>query len=146
MNTIPDAESLFGKFPPPPCALLLGTRLIALDRAQRTVRMGFVGRPEFCNPAGYIQGGFLTAMLDDTIGPTALLLSGGTTYTATISMTTHFLAPAKPGPLFGEGRVVRLGRTIGFLEAVLADEAGGVIATATASARLVPVERLPSGG
>lgn len=140
----PSAEYLFGDFPLPPCARLLGTHLIELRAEEQSVRMGFVGRSEFCNPAGHIQGGFLAAMLDDTMGPTALLLSGGTAYTATISMTTHFLAPARPGPLFGEGRIVRLGRTIGFLEAVLTDEAGTPIASATASARLVPVDRLPS--
>lgn len=140
----PPAEHLFGDFPAPPCARLLGTRLIAIDHEARSARLGFVGRLEFCNPAGHIQGGFLTAMLDDTMGPAALLLSGGTAYTATISMTTQFLAPALPGPLFGEARVIRIGRTIGFLEATLTDAAGSLIATATASARIVPVDRLPS--
>jgi acyl-coenzyme A thioesterase PaaI-like protein len=34
----------------------------------------FEARAEFLNPVGTIQGGILTAMLDDTVGPAASFL------------------------------------------------------------------------
>jgi uncharacterized protein (TIGR00369 family) len=108
-------------FPVPssPSAALLGWHLLAHDAAKGWVRIGFEARREFLNPAGFVQGGFLTAMLDDCMGPAAWIMTHGALYTATIDMTVSFLAPAKPGPLIGEGQVVQLGKTIAFLEARL---------------------------
>jgi len=51
----------------PPCSRLLGWRLLDARPEQGWVRIGFDGKPEFCNPAGFIQGGILTAMLDDSM-------------------------------------------------------------------------------
>ena len=55
--------------------------------------IGFDGKPEFCNPAGFIEGGILSAMLDDTMGPALFVMTDGGRYTATITMTVNFLAP-----------------------------------------------------
>jgi len=51
------------------------------------------------------------------------------------------LAPARPGPLFGEGSVVQLGTTIAFLEGKLFDAEGKLLTRATACARLLKSER-----
>jgi uncharacterized protein (TIGR00369 family) len=122
----------------------LGLTLLDHNPVERWARFAFEGRREFLNPAGFIQGGMLAAMLDDTMGPTALLVSGGKLFTVTISMTVSFIRPAKPGRLLAEGRVVSLGKNIAFMEATISDADGTKLATATSSARLVPVEKLPA--
>jgi uncharacterized protein (TIGR00369 family) len=122
---------------PPPSSKLLGWHLLDARPAGGWVRIGFDGKPEFCNPAGFIQGGILSAMLDDTMGPAAFVMTEGRLYTATITMTVNFLAPAKPGPITGEAQVTQLGKTIAFIEGRLSDSHGAVLATATTSARLV---------
>ena len=127
--------------PSSPSAALLGWHLMEHDAARGWVRIGFEARREFLNPAGYVQGGFLTAMLDDCMGPAAWIMTHGALYTATIDMTVSFLAPARPGPLIGEGHVVQLGKTIAFLEARLIDVDAQMVARATASARLIPAKR-----
>ncbi|MBN9005469.1 MAG: PaaI family thioesterase, partial [Rhizobiales bacterium] len=101
------------------------------------VRIGFDGKAAFCNPAGFIQGGILTAMLDDTMGPAVFIKTHGRLYTATIGLTVNFLAPAKVGPITGEARVVHIGKTIAFVEGKLFDARDTILATASASARLV---------
>lgn len=127
--------------PAPPCARLLGWRVLDARPEDGWIRIGFEGRPEFCNPAGSIQGGFLAAMLDDTMGPAVFAHTEGALYTATIEMSVHYLAPAKVGPIFGEGQVVQLGKSVGFVEARLLDKDGTWLAKATASVRLVQTER-----
>jgi uncharacterized protein (TIGR00369 family) len=134
--------SVFDGFTKPPCAQTLGWELLSADERTGEVRVRFEGRPEFCNPGGTLQGGFVAAMLDDTLGPTVLVKSGGTHYCATIDLRVSFLAPAKPGRLFGEGRIAKFGRTIAFLEGRLLDIDGEIVATATASARVVPTASL----
>ena len=66
-------ESIFDKFPTPPVAELLGWKLVDQDAERGWVRIEFDAKPIFRNPAGYIQGGIVAAMLDDTMGPAALV-------------------------------------------------------------------------
>jgi uncharacterized protein (TIGR00369 family) len=127
--------------PTPPCAKLLGWHVVDARPDDGWIRIGFEGRPEFLNPAGFIQGGFLTAMLDDSMGPAVFVMSQGALYTATIDLNVSFLAPARPGPIFGEGQVVQLGKTIGFVEGRLTDAAGVLLARAASTVRLVPVAK-----
>ncbi|XUM19677.1 PaaI family thioesterase [Bradyrhizobium oligotrophicum S58] len=125
------------KLPPPPCARLLGWRLLDANPADGWIRIGFDGKPEFCNPAGVIQGGMLAAMLDDTMGPAVFIRTEGRLYTTTVSMTVNFFASARPGPIIGEARVLQLGKTIAFIEGRLTSADDTLLATASASARLV---------
>jgi uncharacterized protein (TIGR00369 family) len=127
--------------PAPPCAQLLGWHILEAEPERGWIRIGFRGRPEFVNPAGYIQGGFLAAMLDDCMGPAAFIASHGALYTATMDMNVSYLAPAKPGPLVGEGQVVQMGKSVAFLEAKLFDAEGILVARATSTARLVASEK-----
>src|SRR3979490_2052928 len=122
---------------PPPSSKLLGWHLIDARPGDGWVRIGFDGRKDFCNPAGFVQGGILSAMLDDTRGPAVFVMTDGKLYTATITMTVNFLAPAKPGPLVGEATVTQLGKTVAFIEGRLMTEDGKLLATASTSARLV---------
>jgi uncharacterized protein (TIGR00369 family) len=121
----------------PPCSRMLGWRLLDARPEEGWVRIGFDAKPGFCNPAGFIQGGILAAMLDDTMGPAAFIKTEGRLYTATIGMNVNYLAPARVGPLVGEARVVQIGKSIAFIESRLEAEGGTVVATATTTARLV---------
>ena len=132
----------FDNFPMPPCAKLLGWQLLDARPEEGWIRIGFEGKAEFLNPAGFVQGGILSSMLDDTMGPAVLVMSQGRLYTTTISMTVNFLSPARPGPIIGEAKVTQLGKTIAFVEAKLMAEDGTVLATASASERLLEAARV----
>jgi uncharacterized protein (TIGR00369 family) len=121
----------------PPSSKLLGWHLLDARPSEGWIRIGFDGKQEFCNPAGFIQGGILSVMLDDTMGPAVFVMTDGKRYTATITMTVNFLAPARPGSIVGEATVTQLGKTIVFVEGRLMADRGTLLATATASARLV---------
>jgi uncharacterized protein (TIGR00369 family) len=117
--------------------VLLGWQLLDAKPEHGWLRVGFEGKPEFRNPAGFIQGGLLTAMLDDTMGPAVFVMTNGELYTATIDLDVSFLAPARVGPIYGEATVVQLGKTIASIEGRLTDSTGALLAKATTSARLV---------
>ncbi len=136
MQTVLDA------YPRPPCADLLGWQVLDARPADGWIKVGFDGRREFLNPAGFIQVGFLAAMLDDVMGPAMFVHGEGRVFTPTIDMHVSFLAPARPGALTGEGQVVQAGKSIAFLEGKLMDAEGTVVARATASCRLVPTEKM----
>lgn len=133
--------TVLDRFPTPPCAILLGLDIMDANPDEGMVRIAFTARPEFCNATGNVQGGFLTAMLDDCMGPAILIASDALAFPSTIDLHVQFLAPAKPGTLIGTGRVVQLGRTIGFVEAELADVAGTILARGRASVRLTALSK-----
>jgi uncharacterized protein (TIGR00369 family) len=121
----------------PPSAKLLGWHLLDARPSDGWIRIGFDGKPEFCNPAGFVQGGILSAMLDETMGPAVFAMTEGKLYTATISMTVNFLAPARPGPITCEANVTQVGKTVAFVEGKLMAGNGTLLATATTSVRLI---------
>ena len=134
--------SVLDRFPSPPCAVHLGFELLDADRDTGEVRIAFAARPEFCNPAGYVQGGFLTAMLDDCMGPAVMILTDAAVFPTTIDLHVQFLAPARSGAIVGVGRVVKLGKAVGFVEGILTDGDGEPVARANASVRLAPIEKV----
>ena len=125
----------------PPVARLLGWRVLDARPTEGWLKLGFDGKTDFCNPAGFIQGGILTAMLDDTMGPAVFVMTEGRSYTTTVSLTVSFLASAKPGPIIAEAKVTQLGKTIAFVEGRLTAEDGTLLATATAVERLLDAAR-----
>lgn len=132
------AESFFANKPVPPAPALLGWELLAEDPAAGTIEVAFTPDARMLNPQGTVQGGFVAAMLDDTMGPALVSMSGGKVMPSSVDLTVSFIRPVRPGRVIGRGRVVKAGRTIVFLEGELYDEAGRLLARATSSA--VPVE------
>jgi uncharacterized protein (TIGR00369 family) len=111
-------DSIEGRAPKPKSAELLGWSLDSIDPDAGTIVVRFEARDAFTNHMGNIQGGFLAAMLDDTMGP-ALIATLPPGYLApTLEMKVSFLQPASVGILWGHGRVVNRGRSIGFVEGI----------------------------
>ncbi|MGH9112899.1 MAG: PaaI family thioesterase [Acidimicrobiales bacterium] len=130
-------DAMAGRAALPPAAATLGWELIAIDPDQGTIEVAFAASPAFLNPVGVIQGGFLAAMLDDTLGPALVATLPPGQFAPTLELKVNFLRSAKPGRLLGRGRVVHRTRSVAFLEGSLTDEAGNLLATATATTRIV---------
>jgi uncharacterized protein (TIGR00369 family) len=128
-----------GRLPQRSAAATLGWELIAVDPGARTIKVAFDASERFTNPVGNVQGGFLAAMLDDTLGPALVATLEPDQFAPTLELKVNFLRPAKPGRLIGRGRVVDRGGSIAFLEGSLANADGVTVATATATARIMTV-------
>jgi uncharacterized protein (TIGR00369 family) len=125
-----------GRVPAPPAAVLLGWELVSVDPDAGTIEVAFTASDRFLNPAGVIQGGFVAAMLDDTLGPALVATLGPGQFAPTTDLHVQFLRPARPGRLTGRGRVIRRGRDVAFLAGELADDSGQIVAVATATAQI----------
>ncbi|MGA3800625.1 Thioesterase superfamily protein [compost metagenome] len=122
-----------GHLPTPKAAETLGIKILNVDVNEGSIEVSFEAIEAFTNPAGNVQGGFLAAMLDDTMGPALAATLKEGEFAPTLSLNVNFHAPAKIGGLIGRGRVVRRGGQVCFLSGEL-EQAGQVIATATAAA------------
>lgn len=118
---------------PEPCFDLLGGRILDGDVATGTIRLAFAIDPRWAHGIG-VQGGIVAAMLDNAMAFAVLLASDLAATPPTLALTVQYLAAARPGAFVATGRVVRLGRSVAFMTADLADPAGTPVATATATA------------
>jgi uncharacterized protein (TIGR00369 family) len=122
-----------GKARAPRCAETLSITFSNVRPDEGTIEVSFVAKAEFLNPAGVVQGGFLAAMLDDTMGPALAATLGKGEFAPTANLNVSFFKPARVGALQGKGRVVRRGKDVCFLAGDLFQE-GELIASATATA------------
>jgi uncharacterized protein (TIGR00369 family) len=133
-----DKQSFFwrimaGELPPPRAAQTLGAVFLQVDGEAGTAELQFDGKLEFTNPAGNIQGGFLAAMLDDTMGPALAATLKPGEFAPTLNLNLSFHRPAVVGTLTSKGRVVKRGRDVCFLAGELFQN-GELVASATATA------------
>ena len=137
MNRV-QPPSVFDQIEPPPASKLLGWTLQAIDPAAGTIEIGFAADERFANPQGFVQGGIIGAMLDDTHGPALFAMTKGRIYPVTVDYHVSFIKAARFGQFTGKGRVVSMGKTIAFTEAELLDEDGQLVARGSFTSRLVP--------
>lgn len=137
-NDVDELRRLLDAQPKPVCADLTPFTIVDARFNVGFVKIEFAAQPAFRNHFGNIQGGFAVAMLDAVVSIAAYALLRQ--WLPTIEMKSSFLEPIPIGPCIGEGRVLKAGRSIAFIEGTLMtpDHRPAVTATATA---LVPAPR-----
>ncbi|HZP36929.1 MAG TPA: PaaI family thioesterase [Methylomirabilota bacterium] len=130
-----------GRAPLPRAAATLGLQLVDADVERETIELAFAATEAFTNPTGNVLGAFVAAMLYDMVGPALLATLEPDQFQSTLSINVNFLRPVRPGRLVGKGRVVRRDGDLASLEGSLLDGQGALIATATATAVVIPLAR-----
>lgn len=129
---------------PSPTSTHLGLELLAVDKAGGTVEMAFNAGDNLCNKWGGIQGGNVAAMLDDAMAFAIGLNLDWGQISPTLELKVSMLAPARPGRLYAVGQVVRRGRSVGFVEGMLYDGDGQLLATGSSTANFVTLKKRDS--
>ena len=111
-----------------------------MSRDPGEVEGTFVGRPEFANLLGGIQGGFLAAMIDGCVSCALLATMPTGHFAPTLELKLNYLRVAPIGTITGRGRVVHRGSTIAFLAGELYDAEGNL--TTTADGRLARIDQV----
>jgi uncharacterized protein (TIGR00369 family) len=137
-------DGVEGRAPVPPAAATLGFEFIDADPGRGTIELAFTATGAFTNPAGNVLGAFLAAMLYDTAGPALLATLEPDQFQSTLELKANFLRPVRPGRILARGRVVGRHGDIAYLEAELSDSgSAALIATASATARVIPLRQAP---
>jgi len=124
----------------PPATKHLGYELSDLDPDTGRVECWFTARPEFRNPNGSVQGGIVSAFLDEAMSLSALVSAHLKAAVPTLEMKTTFLRPLMSDRCRCIGETVRLGRSVGFTEGRLFNADGILCATASATAAIRPFD------
>ena len=112
-----------------PVARLVDAHIESIDPGR--VRIQYAVKPEFMHPGNAVQGGIVAVYADMAMAMAAHTLCADGEFMATSQLSISFLAPVTKGPVFGEGTVVKRGRSTFFMEAVVKDAEGAELARAT---------------
>src|SRR5260221_7380791 len=124
-NIVPATRTLTGEF-------------LELDSKRGVARCRFKIVPAFCHSQGTIcQGGFLTGMVDIAMANAAMAKGRFAFAVPTLELKISFLEPVGLGHVIAEGRVMRWGGSVGFLEGDIRDEQGRPSIPATCTVKIV---------
>jgi uncharacterized protein (TIGR00369 family) len=117
---------------------LLNGKFLTVDSERGTCRCSFEIVPAFCHSRGTIcQGGFLTGMIDIAMAHAAIAKGRLAFAVPTLELKISFLDPAGPGFVIAEGRVLRWGGSVGFLDGDIKDDKGRMVVHATSTIKIV---------
>ena len=116
---------------PPKVFVDMGGKFIAYENG-RALTTRFPVLERYQNPMGFVQGGIIAAVIDNTIGPLSFLVAPPSV-TAQLNIT--FVRPITPQDDYVEveGRVVERTRTQILLTARVSNPAGKLVAVAQAT-------------
>lgn len=116
----------------------LNGELLDIDSSRGYARLRFEIVPAFCHSQGRIcQGGFLTGMVDTAMADAAIAKGKLGVAVPTLELKISFFEAMGPGIVYAEGRVMRWGGSVGFLDGDLRDERGRLIVHATSTIKIV---------
>ena len=130
------SRMLRGEVARTPVLTLLGGEVEFVDVTAGTLRARYEGRNDFRNPAGTVQGGMLSAMLDDVTASLVDATLAAGQGVATLSLNVSFLRPAQVGTIQAEALMMRRGLDVCHVMGTLRQE-GKEVATAVAVCKVV---------
>jgi uncharacterized protein (TIGR00369 family) len=118
------------------------TRIVSMDGEAGRSCLEYLAKAEQCHSGGVVQGGFVSGWIDAAMAHALIAKLGEGIVPMTLELKVSFLAPARPGPVFAEGWIIKAGRTNAFVEGSLKDGAGNLIATASSTLMLADRARV----
>tara|TARA_B100001027_G_C16167243_1_gene285308 strand:- start:283 stop:729 length:447 start_codon:yes stop_codon:yes gene_type:complete len=94
-------------------------------------------KKNMCHSKSIVQGGFITGWLDAVMALACMCKAGPDTLVLSLEIKTSFLKSVTPGDYKVLGRVVKLGKSIAFLEGHLTDNKNNILAKANQTAKLI---------
>jgi acyl-CoA thioesterase len=123
-----------------PFFCLMGINVVNAGEGIAVLRMTV--RPDMYNGVGWLQGGLLTAIADEAMALALYTLLASGEGIATISESTSFIRGVREGTILAEGRVIRKGRRVAFMESIVRmDDAGQTILSRTTASFAVTTEK-----
>jgi len=108
-----------------------GIRVSTVEEGR--VVLEFEASEKHHQPNGVVQGGVLTAIADAAMGMAGMTVQEVGWANTTIELKINFIRPVVRGSVRAEGKVIKAGKTVIFLESTVHNSDGKVAARATSS-------------
>ena len=118
-------------------------RIVAMEGGRAVIE--YDAGMHMCHSGGVVQGGFVTGWIDAAMAHAVMSQVGRDVAPMSVEIKVSFFAPVRPGLVIAEGWIEKAGKSTCFVEGVLKDEKGAVLAKSSSTLRLVPLAKVEAG-
>ena len=120
----------------PPALRILNAEVMKFDKDLQSINICFDVSKDYCHSENIVQGGFISGMLDGAMAYAVIGLPDQCDMVATLEIKTSFISPGVSGEFTATGKVIHLGRSIGYLAGELYQN-NNLVATASSTVKLL---------
>lgn len=127
----------------PPSVVTLGGMIESFEQASGVLEFHFEASDAMTHSGGIVQGGFVAGMLDAAMAHVVFCVLDKLVILATLEMKVSYMDIVRPGSLRATGHVLRMGKSVAFLEAELYSAEQKLLAKGSSTVRII--DRHPPG-
>ncbi|MDA9643208.1 PaaI family thioesterase [bacterium] len=115
------------------------SKIIEFSKEESSIKIEYIAEHRHCHSGNIVQGGYVTGWIDSAMAHSVMIPTNFEFSPLTLELKITFFKSANPGPVIAEAKVIKLGKSIAFVEGSLFSEKGILIAKGTSTNKLVPM-------
>ena len=115
------------------------SKIIEFSKEESSIKIEYIAEHSHCHSGNIVQGGYVTGWIDSAMAHSVMIPTNFEFSPLTLELKITFFKSANPGPVIAEAKVIKLGKSIAFVEGSLFSEKGILIAKGTSTNKLVPM-------
>jgi uncharacterized protein (TIGR00369 family) len=117
------------------------SKILEFSRENQSIKIEYIAETRHCHSGNIVQGGYVTGWIDSAMAHSVMIPTDFNFSPLTLELKITFLKSANPGIVIAAARVIKLGKSIAFVEGTLTNESGELIAKGTSTNKLVPMPK-----
>ena len=117
------------------------SKIIEFSREKQSIKIEYIAETRHCHSGNIVQGGYITGWIDSAMAHSVMIPTDFDFSPLTLELKITFLKSANPGIVIASAKVIKLGKSIAFVEGILTNENGDLIAKGTSTNKLVPMPK-----
>jgi uncharacterized protein (TIGR00369 family) len=117
------------------------SKILEFSRENQSIKIEYIAEPRHCHSGNIVQGGYVTGWIDSAMAHSVMIPTDFKFSPLTLELKITFLKSANPGIVIAAAKVIKLGKSIAFVEGTLTNESGDLIAKGTSTNKLVPMPK-----
>ena len=117
------------------------SKILEFSKENQSIKIEYIAEPRHCHSGNIVQGGYVTGWIDSAMAHSVMIPTDFKFSPLTLELKITFLKSANPGIVIASAKVIKLGKSIAFVEGILTNENGDLIAKGTSTNKLVPMPK-----
>jgi len=117
------------------------SKILEFSKENQSIKIEYIAETRHCHSGNIVQGGYVTGWIDAAMAHSVMIPTDFEFSPLTLELKITFLKSANPGIVIAAAKVIKLGKSIAFVEGTLTNESGDLIAKGTSTNKLVPMPK-----
>lgn len=117
------------------------SKILEFSRENQSIKIEYIAETRHCHSGNIVQGGYVTGWIDSAMAHSVMIPTDFKLSPLTLELKITFLKSANPGVVVAAAKVIKLGKSIAFVEGTLSNSNGDLIAKGTSTNKLVQMPK-----